>query len=157
MRNARGSMLPSIVTGCKLQLRRIMSQLLFYENLKIHIMVIIVIFQSTLSFVIVVNAFYQPKTNRMSFPAAFLQNNMFNSRLPLFVNYGGVGAIVGHEITHGFDDNGRKFDYTGQSVVERLCFCAEQSALLCIWYCSLVDQHVCTYTATIIGIGHLFL
>ena len=49
----------------------------------------------------------------MSFPAAFLQNNMFNSKLPLYINYGGVGAIVGHEITHGFDDNGRKFDYTG--------------------------------------------
>ncbi len=65
------------------------------------------------SFVIVVNAFYQPKTNRMSFPAAFLQGNMFNSRLPLYVNYGGVGSIVGHEITHGFDDNGRKFDHTG--------------------------------------------
>ena len=39
---------------------------------------------------------------------------MFNSELPLYLNYGGVGSIVGHEITHGFDDNGRKFDHTGE-------------------------------------------
>ncbi len=66
------------------------------------------------SFAIVVNAFYQPKSNRIIFPAAFLKNNVFDSNVPSYMNFGGVGAVVGHEITHGFDDNGRKFDLYGE-------------------------------------------
>ncbi|ETN81757.1 peptidase family M13 [Necator americanus] len=60
-----------------------------------------------------VNAYYQAMTNSINFPAAILQAPFFHHTLPRALNYGGIGAIIGHEITHGFDDNGRQFDADG--------------------------------------------
>jgi putative endopeptidase len=60
-----------------------------------------------------VNAFYSPQTNSINFPAGILQPPFFDPRRDMAVNYGGVGAVIGHEMTHGFDDQGRKFDGDG--------------------------------------------
>ncbi|KAI1696729.1 peptidase family m13 domain-containing protein [Ditylenchus destructor] len=56
------------------------------------------------------NAFYDPTKNKMLIPAGFLQGAFFNSTWPVQMNYGAIGSIIGHEITHGFDNTGRKFD-----------------------------------------------
>lgn len=61
----------------------------------------------------VVNAFYDPETNQIYFPAGILQPPFYFSNLPNFINYGSIGAAIGHEITHGFDDSGRLFDKDG--------------------------------------------
>uniref|UniRef100_A0AC35TLF2 Neprilysin n=1 Tax=Rhabditophanes sp. KR3021 TaxID=114890 RepID=A0AC35TLF2_9BILA len=61
----------------------------------------------------VVNAFYSSTKNAITFPAAILQPNFFSSTFPKAVNYGGIGAVIGHEITHGFDDQGSQFDKLG--------------------------------------------
>jgi putative endopeptidase len=60
-----------------------------------------------------VNAFYSPQTNSINFPAGILQPPFFDPRRDMAVNYGGVGSVIGHEMTHGFDDQGRKFDGDG--------------------------------------------
>jgi endothelin-converting enzyme/putative endopeptidase len=60
-----------------------------------------------------VNAFYSPQTNSINFPAGILQTPFFDARRDMSVNYGGIGAVIGHEMTHGFDDQGRKFDGDG--------------------------------------------
>lgn len=60
-----------------------------------------------------VNAYYNPSANEIVFPAAILQPPFFKQNYPAFANFGGIGAVVGHEITHGFDDQGRQFDETG--------------------------------------------
>ena len=60
-----------------------------------------------------VNAFYSPQQNSINFPAGILQSPFFDPRRDLAVNYGAVGAVIGHEMTHGFDDQGRKFDGDG--------------------------------------------
>ena len=60
-----------------------------------------------------VNAFYSPQSNSINFPAGILQPPFFDPRRDMAVNYGGVGAVIGHEMTHGFDDQGRKFDGDG--------------------------------------------
>ena len=60
-----------------------------------------------------VNAFYSPQNNSINFPAGILQSPFFDPRRDMAVNYGGVGAVIGHEMTHGFDDQGRKFDGDG--------------------------------------------
>ncbi|WP_271079257.1 M13 family metallopeptidase [Aurantiacibacter sp. MUD61] len=60
-----------------------------------------------------VNAYYSPLTNRIVFPAAILQPPFFNGTADPAVNYGGIGAVIGHEIGHGFDDQGSQFDATG--------------------------------------------
>lgn len=60
-----------------------------------------------------VNAYYNPTNNEIVFPAAILQAPFFNMDADDAVNYGGIGAVIGHEITHGFDDEGRKFDDKG--------------------------------------------
>ena len=60
-----------------------------------------------------VNAFYSPQNNSINFPAGILQSPFFDPRRDMAVNYGGVGAVIGHEMTHGFDDQGRKFDGNG--------------------------------------------
>ncbi|BDI59970.1 M13 family metallopeptidase [Qipengyuania nanhaisediminis] len=60
-----------------------------------------------------VNAYYSPLTNRIVFPAAILQPPFFNGNADPAVNYGGIGAVIGHEIGHGYDDQGSQFDSTG--------------------------------------------
>ena len=60
-----------------------------------------------------VNAYYNPTRNDITFPAAILQPPFFDPKADDAVNYGGIGAVIGHEISHAFDDQGRKFDGTG--------------------------------------------
>lgn len=60
-----------------------------------------------------VNAYYDPSTNQMVFPAAILQPPMFSPKSPVAVNFGGVGVVMGHELTHGFDDQGSQYDWSG--------------------------------------------
>lgn len=60
-----------------------------------------------------VNAYYTPFGNQIVFPAGILQAPFFDERFPMAMNYGGIGMVIGHEITHGFDDGGRKFDARG--------------------------------------------
>ncbi len=60
-----------------------------------------------------VNAFYNPTANDMTFPAGILQPPFFHRDFPPAMNYGGIGLAFGHELTHGFDDSGRKFDGKG--------------------------------------------
>jgi putative endopeptidase len=60
-----------------------------------------------------VNAFYNAQNNTINFPAGILQPPFFDPRRDMALNYGGAGAVIGHELTHGFDDQGRKFDGDG--------------------------------------------
>ena len=60
-----------------------------------------------------VNAYYNPSNNEIVFPAGILQPPFFNAKADDAVNYGGIGAVIGHELTHGFDDEGRNFDAKG--------------------------------------------
>ena len=60
-----------------------------------------------------VNAYFDPTANNINFPAGILQPPFFDFSLDDAVNYGGIGAVIGHEITHGFDDQGRHFDAEG--------------------------------------------
>jgi putative endopeptidase len=60
-----------------------------------------------------VNAYYHPLENNINFPAGILQPPFFNKAADDAVNFGAAGAVVGHELTHGFDDQGRQFDATG--------------------------------------------
>jgi len=60
-----------------------------------------------------INAYYNPVRNEIVFPAAILQPPFFNLEADDAVNYGGIGAVIGHEMGHGFDDQGRQFDATG--------------------------------------------
>lgn len=60
-----------------------------------------------------VNAYYNPSTNEICFPAAILQPPFFNMEADDAVNYGAIGVVIGHEMTHGFDDQGRQFDKDG--------------------------------------------
>ena len=61
----------------------------------------------------IVNAGYNPQNNEIIFPAGILQSPLFDPTADDAVNYGGMGAIIGHELTHGFDDEGRQFDAKG--------------------------------------------
>lgn len=60
-----------------------------------------------------VNAYYNPLQNEIVFPAAILQPPFYNYKADPAVNYGGIGAVIGHEISHGFDDQGSRFDAEG--------------------------------------------
>jgi endothelin-converting enzyme/putative endopeptidase len=60
-----------------------------------------------------VNAYYNPSMNDINFPAGILQPNFYDPKADLAVNYGHIGAVIGHELTHGFDDEGKKFDAKG--------------------------------------------
>ena len=60
-----------------------------------------------------VNAYYNPLANEIVFPAAILQNPFFDPEASDAENYGGIGVVIGHEMTHGFDDQGRNFDAKG--------------------------------------------
>jgi len=61
-----------------------------------------------------VNAYYNPLYNEIVFPAGILQPPFFERDFPAAMNYGAIGAVIGHELTHGFDDSGRKFAPDGQ-------------------------------------------
>ena len=60
-----------------------------------------------------VNAYYNPLENNINFPAGILQPPFYDNKLDDAVNFGGIGAVIGHELTHGFDDEGRQFDAQG--------------------------------------------
>ncbi len=60
-----------------------------------------------------VNAYYSPSRNDINFPAGILQPPFFDKTIDDAVNYGGIGAVIGHELTHGFDDQGAKYDGNG--------------------------------------------
>jgi putative endopeptidase len=60
-----------------------------------------------------VNAYYSPTSNEIVFPAAILQPPFFNMKADDAVNYGAIGVVIGHEMTHGFDDQGRQYDVDG--------------------------------------------
>jgi putative endopeptidase len=60
-----------------------------------------------------VNAYYNPNMNEIVFPAGILQPPFFDPKADDAVNYGGMGAVIGHEMTHGFDDQGRQYDAVG--------------------------------------------
>ena len=62
----------------------------------------------------IVNAQYNPLLNQITFPAGILQPPFFDPNADPAVNYGAIGAVIGHEIGHGFDDQGRRFDATGR-------------------------------------------
>ncbi len=60
-----------------------------------------------------VNAYYDPQMNNINFPAGILQPPFYDNPMDDAVNFGGIGAVIGHELTHGFDDEGRQFDPQG--------------------------------------------
>jgi endothelin-converting enzyme/putative endopeptidase len=60
-----------------------------------------------------VNAYYDPQMNNINFPAGILQPPFYDNHIDDAVNFGGIGAVIGHELTHGFDDEGRQFDAQG--------------------------------------------
>jgi putative endopeptidase len=60
-----------------------------------------------------VNAYYDPQENDINFPAGILQPPFWDNKMDDPVNYGGIGAVIGHELTHGFDDQGRQYDAQG--------------------------------------------
>ncbi len=62
----------------------------------------------------IVNAYYDPTMNEIVFPAAILQPPFFDPEADAAVNYGAIGGVIGHEITHGFDDQGRQYDAQGR-------------------------------------------
>ena len=67
--------------------------------------------------VALINAAYNAQVNTIQFPAGILQGTFYNSKLPQYMNFGAIGAVIGHEITHGFDDQGRRYNYEGQFVM----------------------------------------
>ncbi|KAF5280973.1 hypothetical protein FQR65_LT14897 [Abscondita terminalis] len=65
------------------------------------------------AFPTVVNAFYSASENSIQFPAGILQDVFYSENRPRYMNYGAIGYVIGHEITHGFDDQGRQYDKDG--------------------------------------------
>src|ERR1700756_5592441 len=60
-----------------------------------------------------VNAYYNPLENNINFPAGILQPPFYDFKADDALNFGAIGAVIGHELTHGFDDEGRQFDKEG--------------------------------------------
>lgn len=85
-----------------------------------------------------VNAYYNPTMNEIVFPAGILQPPFFNPNADDAVNYGGIGAVIGHEMTHGFDDEGRQFDAQGNL---KSWWTSEDSAKFMVKANMLVDQY----------------
>ena len=82
-----------------------------------------------------VNAYYLPVANEIAFPAAILQAPFFDPEVDDAVNYGAIGSVIGHEIGHGFDDQGSKYDGTGRltdwwTAKDREAFSARAEALI---------------------------
>ena len=75
-----------------------------------------------------VNAYYNPEMNEIVFPAAILQPPFFNVKADDAVNYGGIGGVIGHEISHGFDDQGSQYDGDGKLLGTPGWFTAEDQA-----------------------------
>ncbi|MDF2492256.1 MAG: pepO [Microbacterium sp.] len=91
-----------------------------------------------------VNAYYNPLMNEIVFPAAILQHPFFDADRDAAANYGGIGAVIGHEIGHGFDDQGSRFDGDGSlrdwwTDADRAAF-EERTASLIAQYDALVPQ-----------------
>jgi len=63
-----------------------------------------------------VNAYYDPTLNTINFPAGIIQQPFFNASWPMAANFGGIGMVMGHELTHGFDDQGCQYNGTGELV-----------------------------------------
>lgn len=63
-----------------------------------------------------VNAAYVPSQNSITIPAAILTGTFFNPDAPMYLNFGSIGLVIGHEFTHGFDDQGRQYDAAGNLV-----------------------------------------
>ena len=70
--------------------------------------------------VAVANAFYTPSQNFMEFPAGILQGVFFHLNAPMYLNFGAIGTIIGHELTHGFDDQGKQRNENGKNAVLEL-------------------------------------
>jgi len=85
-----------------------------------------------------VNAYYNPPMNEIVFPAAILQPPFFNVEADDAVNYGGIGAVIGHEFSHGFDDQGRKSDGDGNL---RDWWTGEDAEAFTAHAAALVDQY----------------
>ena len=105
-----------------------------------------------------VNAYYNPVANEIVFPAAILQPPFFNFKAEPAVNYGGIGAVIGHEIGHGFDDQGSKYDGKGRlrnwwTDTDRKNFEARTGALIEQYngYCPLGDDQPCVSGELTIG------
>ena len=97
-----------------------------------------------------VNAYYSSLTNQIVFPAAILQPPMFDPQADAAVNYGAIGSVIGHEIGHGFDDSGSRYDGTGTlrnwwQDADRAAFeaRADKMAKLIEAYCPLDDGALC--------------
>ncbi|WP_028924324.1 M13 family metallopeptidase [Pseudonocardia acaciae] len=96
-----------------------------------------------------VNAYYSPTMNEIAFPAAILQPPFFDARADDAVNYGAIGAVIGHEISHAFDDQGRQYDGDGNlrdwwTPEDAQRFTAKTKALVAQYnaYQPLPDAHV---------------
>ena len=77
--------------------------------------------------VAIVNAWYDRTYNRMRYPAGILQGGFFNSKLPRYMNFGGIGMVIGHEITHGFDDKGRQRNSEGiNQLIKHVAICRSE-------------------------------
>ncbi len=96
-----------------------------------------------------VNAYYNPSANEIVFPAAILQPPFFDPYADAAVNYGGIGAVIGHEISHGFDDQGAQFDAKGAlrdwwTAEDKAAFKARTDALVKQYagYMPIKDVHI---------------
>lgn len=93
-----------------------------------------------------VNAYYSPAWNEMVFPVAILQPPFFHHAFHPAMNYGSIGAIMGHEMTHGFDSSGRRFDKDGNEINwwkdEALANFLERAACVVDFYTNYTDSGV---------------